>query len=400
MDTHEVVSLPSLAAPLDERSLNALRWSGTCLIIGLLSVGALGWLPFPGVGVALGLAVASAVLNAAAVQLPRAFAPAVLVGDVVVLTAFFATTGGISNPFTLLYLMPVLLAALVLSPMWTAGIAGLTTLCFGSLYVVSPEHHHMEMSQHLLGMLAAYAITVPVLAAGVHRLRSATHAAQLAQERALQAQQSSQRVAALAALAGGAAHELATPLSNILLVARELESTATAEQRPDLQLISEQVLVCREIVSALAFDAGGLGVPWSEVVLDGFVAEALHALDGVQLDVPAVPVWIPSHLVSSALRRLVGNALDAGARRVHVTATVSERLRLVVQDDGEGMSADILRHAIDPFFTTKANGQGRGLGLFFVHTMATQLGGTLVLLSTPGEGTTAVLELPLQENRP
>jgi len=70
-------------------------------------------------------------------------------------------------------------------------------------------------------------------------------------------------------------------------------------------------------------------------------------------------------------------------------------LRLCVADTGEGMDAETLRSAIEPFFSTKELGKGTGLGLSMVHGLAVQLGGALRLLSTPGQGTTAELWLPV-----
>jgi two-component system sensor histidine kinase RegB len=63
------------------------------------------------------------------------------------------------------------------------------------------------------------------------------------------------------------------------------------------------------------------------------------------------------------------------------------------------MPAEILSRAGEPFFTTKDPGEGMGLGLFLTHTLAEQLGGALELKSTPGEGTSATLQLPVTMKR-
>lgn len=75
-------------------------------------------------------------------------------------------------------------------------------------------------------------------------------------------------------------------------------------------------------------------------------------------------------------------------------------VRLVVKDRGEGMDAETLRRATEPFFTTKGVGKGTGLGLPMVHGMAQQIGGTFELLSKQDEGTSAVLWLPVAEEAP
>jgi PAS domain S-box-containing protein len=68
---------------------------------------------------------------------------------------------------------------------------------------------------------------------------------------------------------------------------------------------------------------------------------------------------------------------------------------LSVTDTGEGMDAETLGHATEPFFTTKGIGKGTGLGLSMVHGMSEQSGGRLILKSRKGEGTTAEIWLPV-----
>jgi two-component system sensor histidine kinase RegB len=70
------------------------------------------------------------------------------------------------------------------------------------------------------------------------------------------------------------------------------------------------------------------------------------------------------------------------------------RVVFEVLDQGMGMTADVVRRAGEPFFTTKSPGKGMGMGLFLVRLVAEKLGGTFRLESEPGKGTRAVLELP------
>jgi CheY-like chemotaxis protein len=72
-------------------------------------------------------------------------------------------------------------------------------------------------------------------------------------------------------------------------------------------------------------------------------------------------------------------------------------VRLTMSDTGEGMDAETLARATEPFFTTKGTGKGTGLGLSMVHGMVEQLGGQLILHSKPGEGTAAEIWLPAAE---
>lgn len=125
---------------------------------------------------------------------------------------------------------------------------------------------------------------------------------------------------------------------------------------------------------------------------------------------PGLPaIRADANQLEMALLNLIVNARDAmpsgGAIGVSATYEVvtgpsaglpnGAYVRLVVADSGAGMSAETLRRATEPFFTTKGVGKGTGLGLPMVHGMAQQTGGTFELQSTVGEGTRAILWLPV-----
>ena len=121
-------------------------------------------------------------------------------------------------------------------------------------------------------------------------------------------------------------------------------------------------------------------------------------------------VMADPHQLETALLNLAVNARDAMPDGGILTiaarneATVGDArlrpgryVRLTLRDTGEGMDAETLARATEPFFTTKGIGKGTGLGLSMVHGLAEQLGGQLVLHSKPGEGTTAEIWLPAAE---
>jgi two-component system sensor histidine kinase RegB len=112
---------------------------------------------------------------------------------------------------------------------------------------------------------------------------------------------------------------------------------------------------------------------------------------------------LPPTALAVALRNVLRNALEASASDATVTVSVEadgDRVRFDVGDVGSGMSDEVRSRAMDPFYTTKGVGGGMGLGLFLVRALADQLGGELVLESTPGHGTLVSLRLPRTPRSP
>ncbi|WP_170005696.1 PAS domain S-box protein [Pseudopontixanthobacter vadosimaris] len=95
--------------------------------------------------------------------------------------------------------------------------------------------------------------------------------------------------------------------------------------------------------------------------------------------------------------RLTADEADRAAAGNHAAGGTGGYVRIAVEDTGEGMDAETLARAAEPFFTTKGVGRGTGLGLSMVHGLTSQLGGSFELSSTPGEGTVAQMWLPLAQ---
>ncbi len=344
--------------------------------------------------------------------------PAAMAFDVVMLTGLLFFTGGPFNPFSFLYLVHIALGAVVLRPVWTWSLVGLSLVCSGALFYghvwlkldySDPTSHAQHMRMHLEGMWIAFAVAAGFIVYFVTRVRRALsrREADLAAERALAAR--NERLASLATLAAGAAHELATPLGTIAVVARELERV-TERQGPgpaleDIRLIRAQVDRCRAILSQLASDAGAsAGESFVRTTLSEVVALALDGLPAeppVRTDLPAGQareILVPRRALAQALRAVMKNAQDASGAGAEVQVTArdeGDRLLLEVADRGAGMPPEVLARAGEPFFTTKAPGRGMGLGLFLARSLVESLGGSFALRSSAGRGTTVALGFPL-----
>ena len=347
-----------------------------------------------------------------------------LVIDTLILTALLYVSGGPTNPFAIFYIVHIVLAAVLLGARWAIGLTLLSALEFWALFV---DHvrlpaldvagaeaalvHDVEKLR-LHGFFVAFCAAASIIVYFVARVRDELERREHDLDERQRRRDLDERVQALVTLAAGAAHELATPLSTIAVVARELEvdlesrGDGDSQLLEDVRLIRNEVTRCRAILDQMAGRAGESG--GEEFVharvgdLLAQVVDPLRAGDRVRLDCAeatrARHIRAPMKALKRALRGLVKNALDASdpgtSVRVAVTASASH-LDFEVHDAGEGMSEEVLQRAGNPFFTTKPPGAGMGLGLYLARSVIERLGGRLVITSQRGAGTQVRVSLPL-----
>ena len=221
----------------------------------------------------------------------------------------------------------------------------------------------------------------------------------------------SEKLESLGTLAAGAAHELASPLSTIAVVAKELErrlqdSPEQATLLSDARLIRSELDHCRAILDRMAGHAGqAVGEQVTAVPVAKFLDDVIGGVrrqDRVRRrvddDVGEVEIAIPRESLAQAVRGLVQNALDATDPEGEVdvqAARAESRLLISVVDHGPGMDPETLARVGEPFYTTKEPGKGMGLGVFLARSVIERLGGTVRLETTPGGGVTARVHLPL-----
>ncbi|MCA9239408.1 MAG: HAMP domain-containing histidine kinase, partial [Planctomycetales bacterium] len=221
----------------------------------------------------------------------------------------------------------------------------------------------------------------------------------------------SEKLEALGTLAAGAAHELATPLSTIAVVAKELEHELREAAVPevviaDMSLIRTELDRCRTILDRMSTTSGqAMGEALEQLSAEALLREVVSELpDASQVRVEyrqqsaSALFTAPRTALSQALRAIVQNALDACPREpVRVTVSAAQGLRISVRDSGAGMPQAVLARAGEPFFTTKEPGNGMGLGLFLARSVVERLGGSIQIDSAAKRGTTVVVRLPTVE---
>ncbi|HER62846.1 MAG TPA: sensor histidine kinase [Desulfobacteraceae bacterium] len=358
--------------------------------------------------------------------------------DIILLTALLHYTGGPMNPFTFLFLIHISLGAILMRSSWAWGLAVFTTLSYATLFYLpqrlsalehsSPDNLllsacqpnsatgsllHTNMSLHLQGMWLAFAITVFFIVFFVNKIQEDLEDHQKTLNELELEKNRSEKLASLATLSAGAAHEFSTPLATIAVASGEMLTTlkqqsADPELIDDTKLIREQVERCREILYQMSADAGehlaeALRTFTIEElcddVLDWF-PENIRGRIKVVSDIKEMSIRMPFRTVKRIIRGLIKNAVDASEETGTVTLTCrrdSDFLYFEVRDEGKGMDEETMARAIEPFFTTKEPGKGLGLGLFLTESAAERFGGSLQLDSKPGKGTRAVISFSLEQ---
>ncbi|SDT74659.1 hybrid sensor histidine kinase/response regulator [Actinoplanes derwentensis] len=239
--------------------------------------------------------------------------------------------------------------------------------------------------------------------------------------------QHAQRLQSLGHLAGGIAHDFNNLLAIILNYSAfiiDVSDTGDAV-RADAQKIRTAAERGTALTRQLLVFARGEPASTRRFDLNTVVADAQNLLErtiGADITLIARPASHPAVInadrgqIDQALLNLVLNARDAmpdgGTLIIEVGTTdlddtaidlqpalpLGSYARVLVSDTGVGMSREVTRHILEPFFTTKPKGRGTGLGLATVYGIVTQAGGGLNIYSEVGIGTTIRLYLPLADN--
>ena len=345
----------------------------------------------------------------------------VLLMDLFSLTGLLFATGGPNNPFSLFFFVNVSLSALVLNRKWAWGLNVMSILCFAGLLF---DHNHVEqldmglgsirgndgaMSLQHFGLMVAFMTCSSVIVYFMTRLTDEVRQQQLAVRKAEESRARYEKIEALGTLAAGAAHELATPLSTIAIVAKDVEKAF--EKHPpnfpgaddvveDVSLIRSQLDRCRGILDRMSSHAGeSIGEQMQSVSMKELIDSCLEGLleaDRVQVSLPRnAEQWmieVPMDALSQAIRGLIKNAIDADESGKSVRLAVLQRgdkAEVEITDWGPGMPEEILQRVSEPFFTTKSPGKGMGLGVFLAINVLRSVDGDVVYRSKPGQGTTA-----------
>lgn len=333
-------------------------------------------------------------------RLAPAYAATLLALNVVELAGLLFFTGGLQNPFSFLFLAPVLISATALPVRLTIALGALAVACASVLVfyhlplpwngdepLVLPPIYLIGVWLSIvvaIGVTSLYAFQVTEEA---RKLSDALAATELVLAR-------EQHLTQLDGLAAAAAHELGTPLSTIFLISRELERAlhSNSQHAGDIKTLREQAQRCRDILAKIA-QLSSTGAPFDRMPLPTLIEEivAPHRDFGVAIKVRIAvagvrePVGTRNPAILYGIGNILENAVDFARAVVEVNAWWnSETVEIVISDDGPGFAPDIIKRIGEPYLSRRRSAddaqnvhRGLGLGVFIARTLLERTGATV-----------------------
>jgi two-component system sensor histidine kinase RegB len=319
--------------------------------------------------------------------------------DIAELAVLLFLTGGLENPFSFLFLSPVLLSATALPPRITIMLGAFAILCATVLVFV---HYPLPWDVddplelpwiYLLGVWLSILLAIGFISVYAWQITEESRqiAEALAATELVLARE--QHLSQLDGLAAAAAHELGTPLSTISVVAKELERAleGNSPHIDDVRLLREQSQRCRDILSKLTELSAG--EPFDRIPLSALIEEVVapHRNFGITIDIALQPDAAPpmggrNPAILYGLGNLMENAVDFAQGRVEITADWTDAdVAVTISDDGPGFAPEIMDRIGDPYVRSSKRRRmnagsettGLGLGFFIAKTLLERSGATV-----------------------
>ena len=222
----------------------------------------------------------------------------------------------------------------------------------------------------------------------------------------------SEKMAGLGRLAAGVAHEINNPMSGIMLYANLIQEELGEDHKlsADLDTIIHEAERCKVIVADLLEFSHQTTYEMELTDLNDVIHKTItilqhqplfHDIEFVlQLEDELQPIYGNSIRLNQVVMNIIVNAAQAmeGSGRLIVESRLranNDLAEIAIQDSGHGIPAELVEKIFDPFFSTKATGEGAGLGLSVSYAIVKEHKGSIRVVSEPGSGTTFILRFPV-----
>jgi len=343
-----------------------------------------------------------------------------LMVDSLVLTALLFLSGGPTNPFVSLYLVPIALAAVALPSAyaWSVGIASVILYGFLLVWFLPMDDPQEVMAGdinlHLFGTWINFILSVILITVFVSLMAATLRRQDMKLAEARENTLRNEQIVAIGTLAAGAAHQLGTPLSSMSMVVGELRDNRQEddELQEDLDILDSQIQVCKQTLSELMEAAGnGRAQSGGQATLRQFIGRIVNTWSLMRPEVRhrlrfqepfENPCLFAEQTLMHAIVNLLNNAADAsvenGKDRVDIDVTCRNgEMTLTIVDEGRGLDPEAMERAGRVIHTTKPDGMG--IGLVLSNATLGRFGGSVTLMPAQKGGVVSCIWLPLDDLR-
>jgi two-component system sensor histidine kinase RegB len=329
-----------------------------------------------------------------------------LIFDILIFTFILYCTGGMMNPFTGLYLIHIILAAILLPPFYcwiTVVLTGASYLFIAINHIPIRYAHHVHSSDlHYQGMIVSYLVSAVLVAYFVVKMSKNIRNRDLTIQKMTAQIKENALVSEFGLVAANTAHELGTPLSTIYLNLDDIiqdHPKLSSDQR--IKKIKSQIHRCKYIIRDTL---SNFRQHTKEEILqdlrsfiDKLIQKSIQYYPGVKISVDKQldqTIEISSSkLLEQSINTVIENAANASPANVNVLIfSKDEHLCFCIQDKGAGISEEITKNMsnLDVPFSSSTMGMGLKLAFF----MITRLKGTLTF--DVDKGTKVNVRIPLK----
>ncbi|MFU2511981.1 ATP-binding protein [Pseudoalteromonas sp. ASV78] len=334
-----------------------------------------------------------------------------LTADVLFLSVLLSLSGGATNAFVSLLLLPIMIAAVSVSARGLAYIALLAIAAYSILLFKMPQHsmHHIQMTSHFVGMWVNFVISASVIALVIGTMNRALHSRERTIATVREKQLRAEQLVTLDGAAAQITHQLASPIANLQLLYEEL-----LEEQPDNEIVKDMqqpLLQCAQQLKqfrtlsselrtqtlAATISLSALAQQISDTMLLQYPDQQLNWLNAA----PASSVTNDAMLVPAILN-LLQNAAFANQQAEQQTLELNwqqtpdnpKTVSLVIRDFGKGFSAVQLAELGGQLMPSET---GMGLAVMLSNVTFERLQGSLILFNHPQGGAVAKVQLTIAE---